>query len=369
MSFASDYPEQRYIIARTTLRREVVLPPDVKGVVMATTGQRVDGNTVVARGYAPAQHYILQAADELRLGRRQPLDEFLLVEVGDMVEAEQALASKRKDPDRGRRVFSPVKGIIVGIDARRIVVRENAEQIEVIAGLAGRVVDIHLGRGVEIETSGAVLQGVWGNGRRAVGALKMEPDDGMEFIEGGAINLDWRGTIVITRRPLTMTNLVIMEEQDIAGVIAPSMDSTLIDLVQQSERAVLLTEGFGNSDMSNVVFNMLYQVVDENFNVRATLDAVQPRYAVARRPEVVIGVRIKDGQEPKVLSPGSRLIKNARVRITRAPYGGQVGVIRELPTTPLPLGNGLSVPAAVIELAGGERVNIPHVNLELFDVT
>ncbi|MEO0560661.1 MAG: KOW motif-containing protein [Chloroflexota bacterium] len=366
MTFASSTPEQRYIIPLTTLRREISLPPDVQGVLMVVDGQRVDGNTIVARGYPPARHHILDAAGELRLRRRQPLADYLFVETGDTVDAEQVLASKSGDTDRGRRVFSPVSGVVVSIDETRIVVREHAEQIELIAGMAGEVVKTVAGRGVVVETSGAVIQGVWGNGERRVGALKIEPSQGMEFIEGGQINLEWRGSIVVTRRPLTPTNFVIMEEQDIAGVIAPSMDSTLTDLVRQSDRAVLLTEGFGDAAMTKAVFTMFEELAEKYLNVRATLDAIVPGGIAARRPEVFISVPVKKGEEPRMLKPTASFRKGARVRITRAPYAGQTGIILELPVAPQIIGNGLRVPSAMVETAGGEHVAIPLANLEFY---
>jgi hypothetical protein len=368
MTFDSSYPEQRYIIPKTTLRRECLLPDDVKGAVLTTVGQRVDSNSIVARGYPPTRHRVLHASEMMRLSHRQNLEDYLLVEVGDVVEEEQALASTRNDPKRGRRVYSPVYGVVAGIDAGRIVIREMTEQLELVAGMAGYVVDVRAGRGVVVETSGAVLQGVWGNNHRSVGNLKMAPEQGMEYIEGGVINLEWRGSIVITRRSLAETGLVIMEEQDIAGVIAPSMDSTLIDVVRQMNRAVLLTEGFGDIPMSRPVYSMLEDITEKFFNVQATVDAVVPNDAVARRPEALSNVPIKQGEEPRMLEPSARFHKNARVRISRAPYGGQTGVIADLPPTPQAIGNGLRVPSAQVELTGGERVMIPLANLELFNV-
>ncbi len=368
MAFNSLFPEQRYIIPKTTLRREILLPPDVQGVIMAVPGQRVDGNTIVARGYPPAHHHIIYAKQDLRLGRRQSLEDYMLVEVGDPVEVDQAIASKRQDPERGRRIFSPVNGVIAGIQEGRIVIRETNEQIELIAGMSGIVIGIVEGRGIVLETAGGVVQGVWGNSKRAVGALKLEPEDGMEFIEGGSINLDWRGSIVVTRRRLTTTNFVIMEEQDIAGVIAPSMDATLIDVVNKMDRAVMLTEGFGDHTMSNAIYTLLEELLDANYNLRATLDAAAPGEFAARRPEVVLSVSLRDGEEPQLLEPAQRLRRGARVRITRAPHAGQTGIVRELPKIPQLIGNGLRVPVANVELSGGEVLPIPLVNLELYRV-
>jgi hypothetical protein len=368
MAFNSLFPAQRYIIPKTTLQREVLLPPDVQGVITAVPGQRVDGNTVVARGYPPAHHHIIYAKEDLRLRRRQSLEDYLLVEIGDAVAQDQALASLRHDPERGRRIFSPANGVVAGIQDGRIVIRETNDQIELIAGMAGSVTRVIPGRGIIVETVGGVVQGTWGNGKRTVGALKLEPEDGMEFIEGGSINLDWRGSIVVTRRRLTTTNIVIIEEQDIAGVIAPSIDATLIDIVNQMDRAVMITEGFGDATMSNAIYTLFEELLDANFNLRATLDAATPSPFTARRPEVVMSIPPREGEAPQLLEPAERLRRGARVRITRSPHAGQTGIVRELPNVPQPLGNGLRVPVANVELSGGEVAPVPLVNLELYRV-
>jgi hypothetical protein len=53
------------------------------------------------------------------------------------------------------------------------------------------------------------------------------------------------------------------------------------------------------------------------------------------------------------------------VRITRAPWDGTIGTVRELPARPHKLDNGLRLPCARLELPGGRTAVVPLANLEM----
>ncbi|MEL7233378.1 MAG: hypothetical protein AAGK74_02700, partial [Chloroflexota bacterium] len=210
------------------------------------------------------------------------------------------------------------------------------------------------------------VQGIWGNGKRAIGAMRVEPEDGLEFIQGDSINLEWRGAIVLSRRPLTEIGMGIMEEQDIAGVIAPGMDSTLIGAAMQMDRAIMLTEGFGESRISLSVLNFITETIEENRNIRGTLDAVTPDPLEARRPELIMNIAVREGNEPPPPRTIDRLRNNMRVKVTTPPYTGQVGTIVDLPLTPTRIEGGIRTYVATVQLTSGERLNVPIANLEVF---
>ena len=363
MTFASEYPELRYMLPNAAVRREVLLPGGVKGTLAVRQGQRVDMNTVIARGQLPSRHYIVEAAEQLRLRSPDDLTALLLVGEKENVEAGQVIAGR--NPNRGRRVRSPVTGRVASVDAGRIIVRAEPEEIDLLAGMPGRVVAVRPRRGAVIETNGALLQGVWGNNQRSVGAIRWEPEDGLEMIQGDALNLDWRGVIVITRKPLAYTGLAIVDEQDIAGVIAPSMDATLLELASNFNRAIMLTEGFGDRRMSAQVASFLNTILEAHSALRGTLDAVMPDALQYRRPELVmsVGTLASQPQPPKI---GERLRPGTPVRIVTPPFVGQTGRIESAEGMSAQLEGGLRVGVADVRLSGGEVVRIPIANLEAF---
>jgi hypothetical protein len=354
------YPDQRHMLENTTIRRERLLPEDAIGRVDVREGAGVNLRDIVARGVVPARYVIVEAAAELHLRKPEALDEVLLAHLGDSVDIKTPLAGKA---GRGsKRLLSPVKGVITYIGEGRIILQETPETVEIEAGVEGQVVGVQAGRGVLIETFGALLQGVWGNNRRGIGILRMEPDDGVESIYGDQLDTTYRGAIVVTRRPLRETSLMVMEDQGLSGIIAPSMDADLIEAALASPGAIMLTESFGPVRMSTTVFQMLNAMNGR----QATLDAAAPHRWEAKRPEVIINPSGRATSRPPRPNVNLALQPGVTVRLTRQPSAGQVGKVVNLPKTPVLLENGLRAVCAQVELAGGEKMLIPLANLEVF---
>jgi hypothetical protein len=360
MTYETYYPEQRHLIGLTTFRRDRLLPLDAGGSVEVSRGDRVDLHHVIARGTLPSGYLVIDAARALKLRKPDALNEQLHVAVGDPVEIGQLLAGKEGRRKRGVR--SPLTGSVAYIGEGRIILQEIEETITVEAGLTGQVTDVRKGRGAVIEGIGAVVQGVWGNDRRAIGTLRLEPDEGLENIYGEALSSPFRGTVVISRRPLRADSFEVLVTQDIAGVIAPSMDPALIPAALECPRAVLLTEGFGTMRMGGALSTFLLNLQGR----QATVDAAQAGILEARRPEAVITVPMIPGERPAAPRIDQRIQEDLQVRLTRGDFTGSVGTVTELPKTPVLLENGLSVYCARVNLITGETVAVPLENLEVF---
>jgi hypothetical protein len=358
MSYATYFPEQRHVLANASIRRERLLPEGAVGQLEAREGERVDLRDVIANGALPSRYMIIEAARELRLRHPEELESVLLVPVGEIAEAKQPIAGSQ----RGRRVLAPVTGRVVYVGDGRIILQALPEPIEVQAALNGTVIEIREDRGVVIETSGAVLQGVWGNDRVTIGALRAEPEQGLEQLTTDALDSSFRGFIFYTRRPLTARALQVMESREVLGVIAPSMEPALRERAQQSPMAVLLTLGFGHGRMSQVEFNFLESLAGK----QATLDATQPARFTARRPEVIVNIAARAGQRPPAPSEDWTLERGMNVRLTRGEHAGMSGQITDLPKMPHLLDNGLRLPCAQVQLITGESTFVPLANLEVF---
>lgn len=350
------FPEQRHQIFRASIRRERMLPDYAAGEVEVNRGARVSINDVVARGVAPSPYVILNLRDLFGNASAERLREVLEVRVGSTIVEGEVLAQRGR-----RKVVAPVTGSVVYIGEGRVVLQEMAQEIELEAGLNGVVIRAERGRGVILETYGAVLQGVWGNGRRALGALQLEPSDGIENIYGNALENQYRGALVITRQPLRAVTLNVIEDQGFSGVIAPGFEPDILPLVLQSYAAILITEGFGSQRMSTGVF----QFLDEVEGRQALLDAITPDPLTARRPELIINVPLQPGERPPEPNFDARLDIGMPVRLTRGAQAGVGGVVVSLPRSPVLLDNGLRVDCAQVELITGERVMIPLANIEV----
>ncbi len=351
------YPDQRIVSRLSTIHRECLLPDEAFGAVRVHEGQKVEVRDVVANGQIPARHIIIEAAEILGLRDKSAVSRLLLVKSNQVIDADTAIAGKRKD--RGKRVFAPVRGIVVAVSGGRIIMQEMPELVNVEAGVAGRVIQVYPERGVAVEAVGSIVQGVWGNGRTIIATLRMEPEQDLRRLIQESLDIQYKGAVMVMINPLTPDLIPLLEEGNINGVIAPSMPATMIEQAMQSNIAVMLTEGFGQLRMAGQVFNLL----KEYDGYQVTLDADVPGRWTSRRPEAVINRPIDE--RPPGLNLNASLKTGLRVRITRPPHLGQIARIQDLPNQPIELPNGLRVAGARVELISGEVVNIPLANLEL----
>ncbi|MEM6284967.1 MAG: hypothetical protein AAF787_22440, partial [Chloroflexota bacterium] len=140
----------------------------------------------------------------------------------------------------------------------------------------------------------------------------------------------------------------------------------LIDAALQTERAIMLTEGFGDTRLSLSTLNFITETLEANRNIRGTLDAVTPDPLEVRRPELVMNLAVREGSEPPPPRTYDRLRSNMMVKVTVPPYTGQVGTILELPATPIRIDGGIRTYVANVQLTSGDRVDVPIANLEIF---
>jgi hypothetical protein len=353
------YPDQRHLLEATTIRRDRHLPEFSAGSVTVARGVTVNIREIVARGSIPSAYHIIEARQVIRLKKHEDIADFLLVELNQIVDAGTPLAGR---PKQRKPLLAPVRGKVVQVSGSRIIMQETSEEIQLEAGVEGKVVAVQTGRGVTIETYGTLVQGVWGNGKLVIGQLRVEPEEGLDNIFGDSLSMGFRGTIVVTRRPLKETGLITMAEQGIIGVIAPSVDAALIAQAQAHDGAIMLTEGFGDISMSASAFNFLGKFTER----QTTLDAYTPSRWEARRPEAFVNPSARGGDKALVPKVNLALRVGMQVRLTRLPHAGKVGTVVNLPKTPTLLDNGLRVPCAQIELVSGERTMIPLANLESF---
>ncbi|MDX1992802.1 MAG: hypothetical protein SF029_10440 [bacterium] len=353
------YPDQRYAANLTLIRRECVLPEEAAGQINVGEGKRVDVRDVVARGQVPNRHIIIDAAKRLGLRNPDELPALMQVDLGVAVDEQQVLAGK--NPKRGKRVFAPVRGIVMAVQDGTIILQQMPQKVELEAGVRGRVTGIIPGRGVVIEAVGAQMQGVWGNDKRSIATLRIEPEDGIETFVASEFDLRFVGAVILTTRPISQMTLDVMRERNFVGIIAPSADASLLDSLLAAKGPILLTEGFGGAKMSLSVFRLLAQYDGQ----QVTVDAHLPSRWEARRPEVIVNLAARADERPARPNPMLALRQNMTVRVTRDPYAGQTGKVLDLPKSPVLLPNGLRVLCARVELVAGEVTHIPLANLEV----
>lgn len=349
------YPEQRPISEMIRIQRRTLLPDYAIGQVDAELGSIVDVNDTVARGLVPAQHIIIEAADELGV-ENHDVEDLLLVNLRRPVKKGVAIAGE--DAERGKRVLAPMNGLVVGVDDGRIIMQAMPRNIDLKAGVRGQVVQVIDGRGVAIEATGAVIQGVWGNDRNVIAPIRFEPFDGLASIEEDDISTTYRGDIVITKTQLTVDEIRIAQAQQMTGIIAPSMDANLEQIALDAKIAIMLTTGFGEGRFTRKVL----QILEAYEGYQGVLDAAYPQRFDSRRAELMINQFTKEDIPSGHSMP---LREGMIVRVTRLPYAGRTGEVVEIPRDRILLANGLRVFGAYVEIGVDEMVAVPLANLEV----
>jgi len=359
------FPEQRHLIDVSLIVRDRTLPEGVDGSVERPKNARVSVKDVVARGSRPAPYVVIDAMRELRLRRLSQFERRLRVQDGETVQRGQLLAGKvtrRGRAHPGKGILSPQTGTVISTGGGLIVIQETPDTVAVESGLNGTIIAVADRRGVVIETYAAVLQGVWGSGKRGLGILRAEPGDGLDSIRGDVVDNQYRGAVVYTRKAIRAALLEILDGQGYAGVIAPSMEPDLIAAALRCKTPIMLTEGFGTARINPTY----WQFLSEMDGRQVMLDAVNPMSDARGRPEAVITVPLSGSERPVSLNTNIALRVGMTVNVVRGDGTTVTGRVNDLPNTPVILDNGLRVAGARVELATGELLNVPLANLEVY---
>ncbi len=355
---ATFYPDQVITLPMTVITRDRLLPADVLGEVLAQEGALVGPLEVVARGVRAARYIVLDLRAALGTDDPQALAAKIHVRTEQVVRQGDLLAGDPKN--RRGQVRAPANGVVDDLIDGRLVLQAGYRDEVVRAGFRGMVVSVRANRGVVLETAGGLVQGVWGNGRTHLGAIKFAPRGGLNVLEVDELVTDWRNALVVTPQALDKLALAKAEALGLGGVIAPSMPADLRQVAFRLKIPIMLTEGFGTEAMNRMALSVFEEYVD----TQATLQARAPNRWLPDRPEVIIPASPQG--VPAKPSASDALRIGSEVRITRKPYVGVIARVARLPRAPRQLENGLRLPVAEVTLPSGRTVTVPLVNLELF---
>jgi hypothetical protein len=356
---ANYYPDQVTTMPMTLITRDRLLPPDVIGEVMVKEGALVGALDVVARGVRAGRYIVLDLRAALGTDDPAQMARLIHVKSDQVVHKGDLLAGD----DRKRRasvVRAPANGVVHDLVDGRLVLQAGYRDEVVRAGFRGTVIAVRANRGVVLETTGGLVQGVWGNGKQHMGMLKLAPRGGINVLEVDELAPDWRGALIVSPQMLDKLSLVKAETMGLGGVIAPSMPADLREVAFKLKIPIMLTEGFGAEAMNHVALDVLEKYV----NLQASLNAQAPNRWLPDRPEVIIPAAPE--MVPAKPSANTPLRVGTEVRITRKPYMGVIARVTRLPRAPRLIDNGLHLPVAEVTLPSGRVVTVPLVNLELF---
>jgi len=350
------YPSAFKAVPYGRMRLERLLP--FPGEVLVETGQRVEPIDVVGRAHIPSQIRILHIAQRLSIAEKD-LQKHLLKGPGEKVEEGEVIAVVGRWPFR-RLYRAPAEGRIMNEAHGRLLLEISPSTYELRAYLKGVVTRVFSSRGVEIEASGAIMEGAWAIGGDAFGVLKMLGQASEGKLVPEAIDMGYHGAIVIVESWATKEGLAKAEEIGVRGVIVGSLSSSLVGFASSLPFPVMIMEGFGEVPISRPLFSLLQQHAGRE----ACMASGVPYGVGLLRPQVIIP--FPRGEEAPIREVPA-LKEGALVRLVREPYLGKVGYVASLPPQKRRVEWGVEVEGVEVDLEEGERVFVPLANLELLE--
>jgi hypothetical protein len=344
-----------YILPLTTITRTRLLP--YPGRVLVRIDQKVTPSDVIAETSVGRKHTIVDLADLLQQPAEK-IEPMLKVKRGQKVAKGDLLA---ESPGIfGREALSPVAGRVIALGGGKMVLETARMPIEVRAGVAGTVIDVIEERGAVIRASGALVQGVWGNGKMDAGVLLSlieKPDD---VLDATRLDVSMRGSVILAGHVADAAALKNAAELPVRGMVLSSMSPNLITLARQASYPILLLDGFGRRPMNATAFKLLSTNLKRDIAINAhTLnkkDGAVPELFLSlpfnqEPPEAPVVESFAPGQKVRVLSMIQPIRTGTLVSIS---YG----------LTVLP--SGVNARAARVQLDNaGDQILVPLSNLQV----
>jgi len=343
-----------HILPLTTVVRERLLP--VKGTVLARLGQKVNSADVVAEATWAREHIFLDVARTLNISP-DAADRLIRCKAGDKLSAGAVVASGRGFMPKV--IKAPSEGRVVAAGGGQVLLESGESRLELRAGITGIVTQIIPDRGVEIQTTGALIQGVWGNGRMDTGVMINLAEKPDMVLTASRLDVSMRGSILVVGEVKEADALLAAADLPVRGLIVGSLFPSLISAAREMRYPIVLTEGFGALPMNSAA----YRLITTNAKREATLNAEAfDRYS-GSRPEVIIPLPASTA--PAVPHDVEAFAPGQTVRLRRQPAAGLIGIILGLHDGLTMFPSGLRAAAAEVKLENGEQLLIPLVNLEV----
>ena len=364
------------VTPKILLRKKRILP--LKGDVIVKKGQKVSADDVVARTELPGKVIPINAANILGC---QPVDlpNHITVEIGKKLKKGDIYATAKVLFGLFKQHLKAPKDDVtlenVSHITGKVLIREKPLPVEVKAYIEGTVTEIYPEEGVEVESWGAMAQGIFGIGGETNGPIKMVCDSPDEPLTPDKINADHEGCIIVGGSIVTAAALEkAIECKARAIVVGGFNDQDLrnflgydlgVAITGSEDKGITLvvTEGFGEIPMTQRTFDLL-----KSFEgTKACCHGATQIRAGVIRPEVVIPMSEDQLHKDEEVVAGA-LQAGTPIRVIREPYFGRIGRVTDLPPELTPLES--ETKARVLKLKfddDGTEATVPRANVEILE--
>jgi hypothetical protein len=342
-----------HILPLATILRTRLLPAD--GKILAGVGQKVNPTDTVAEAVVGRKHVVIDVMQKLGVSQRQA-SKLFKVKKGQRVSKDDLLV----EPQGlfGKEIIAPADGTVVATGSGKIVLETGGAIFELKAGIPGVVTQAIGSRGVIIRATGAVIQGLWGNGKLDFGMMYSLMDTPEDAFDPARIDVSLRGSILLGGHVNSAKVFQNAADLPVRGLIIASLSPALLSMAAQAAYPVIVLEGFGRRPMNASA----YRLLSTNIKRDVSLNAEIPDRQTNIRPEVFISLPVT--QEPPEPREVETFAPGQLVRVVFLAKPARLGTIVQLRAAST-LPSGIKTSAAEVRLESGEQILAPLTNLEV----
>ncbi len=348
------FSQVTHYVAITAIHRRRMLP--VPGRVLVRKGQKVNATDTVAETNLNPEHFLLEIGRGLGVSAGKA-DVYIQRHAGDQVSEGDVIAGP---VGLGRRVVrAPKNGRIVVAGGGQVLMEIASPPFALKAGMPGVVTELIDERGVEIETIGSLVQGVWGNGRIDSGLLNVLAGSPQDLLTSDRMDVSQRGTVLLCGHCAEPEALTAAAEIPVKGIILASIDTGLIPAALKMRYPILVIEGLGSCAMNA----MAYKLLSTSDRREVAVNAEAWDRMGNNRPEVVIP--LPASSQLPLTTEVVKFIAGQKVRVVGVLHKAIIGTLATVRPGLTALPSGIRAPAADVKLDTGENIVVPLANLEV----
>ena len=342
-----------HVLPLTLIRRERFMP--IAGKLLVRKGQKLSATDVIGEYKTRQDFFLVDVARALGISTDRA-DQYIQCEDGDLLETGDVIAGP---VGFTRRIIrSPRNGVVVLTGGGQVLIEFEEQPLTCKAGLSGEVTELLADRGAVIETTGALIQGVWGNGQIDFGLLNVLASTPDHMLTEDQLDVSQRGVIVLAGHCADAETLRVAGQLPVRGLILGSLSANCKTLAEELSFPILVLEGFGRLAINPVAYKLLLS----NERREVSLNCEMADSFNETRPEIVIPLPASGLLSQPVKA--DYLAAQQKVRVLCSQHARETGTLLQMKGL-VTFSNGIQAQAAEILLESGEKAILPLANLEI----